>query len=136
MMATLWPSSMANVTSRRTGVRSSVTETLFKSRITLVTTEGIREGPREPFPKAMSSVRVLQTNCQHPRWYDVRAAERRQDVVDPLLVRGVQQVGLNTEGDVVLLQVGAEREVEDGARLHTIRIEVRARVHCDVGNRE
>ena len=67
---------------------------------------------------------------------DVGAAENRQDVVDALRVKGVQEHKLQLDGDVDLRQVVADLEVGDRARLDPVGVEVRPAVDVDVGRGE
>jgi pimeloyl-ACP methyl ester carboxylesterase len=74
---------------------------------------------------------VPHARCQRPRRDDVRSAEDRLDVIDAILVEGVQQIDLERDRRVVAVEIEAGREVPDRPGLDAVRIETRTAVDAD-----
>src|SRR5437867_2406315 len=97
--------------------------------------------PTVPAPRRRSSTQGGLEAVPHPgrqraRRDDVRPSEDRLDVVDALLVEGVQQIDLKGQRRVVAVQVEAGREVVDRPGLDAVRIEALTAVDADERRRE
>src|SRR5580693_1136602 len=73
--------------------------------------------PGVPDRPVGSSEGVAEAPREDARRDHVGAAEGREEVVEPLLVEGIEDVELRLEREAVLLQPRSQREVPDGAGL-------------------